>query len=470
MSRRFSIKVFGNKTKETKETKEVKETKVDYDVIIYVGERPDFKEFHSHSKILRNKSNYFKKVLSNKDIEKKDGKYVIKNPNITPQIFDVILKYISTGQVNITNKSETDILNIIIASDDLKLKRLVKLAENSLIERQNFLQNDPVGTLQMVYDQKSLHNIQEFCLRTICLEPNILFKSDMFINLPAPILEIILKRDDLNLNEIEIWENLIKWGLAQEKSLNDDVSKWNQENFTIFERILHKFIPFIRFYEISSEDYFNKVRLYEEVLPKELRGEILKIHMIPGYTPTLNPLQRCSVNSVLIDRSHIAIFANWIDRNEDEDKKYAGVIPYKFNLLYRASRDGNTTAAFHAKCDNNGATVVVAKIKNSEQIVGGYNPFCWDSSNKDKATIDSFIFSFTNRNSLQSAKVAYSYGNQYSIQCYSRYGPIFGGGSDLFCNYDNIWGSHDYINSYPTLNLPYSFNVSDYEVFQVIKK
>ena len=37
-----------------------------------------------------------------------------------------------------------------------------------------------------------------------------------------------------------------------------------------------------------SENYFDKVRPYEEILPKELRDDILKFHMIPGYKPTLN--------------------------------------------------------------------------------------------------------------------------------------------------------------------------------------
>jgi hypothetical protein len=90
------------------------------------------------------------------------------------------------------------------------------------------------------------------------------------------------------LNEIKVWENLIKWGLAQEKSLNKEVSKWNQENFNIFKRVLYKFIPLIRFCCISSEDYFNKVGPYEEILSKELQEENLKFYMAPGYKPTLN--------------------------------------------------------------------------------------------------------------------------------------------------------------------------------------
>ena len=35
---------------------------------------------------------YFNKILSAKNVEIKDGKYVIKKPNITPQAFDVIIK------------------------------------------------------------------------------------------------------------------------------------------------------------------------------------------------------------------------------------------------------------------------------------------------------------------------------------------------------------------------------------------
>src|SRR5580765_8164158 len=102
--------------------------------------------------------------------------------------------------------------------------------------------------------------------------------------------------------------------------------------------------------------------------------------------------------------------------------------PYKFNLLYRASRDGNTVAAFHEKCNNKGATVVIAKVQNSEKIIGGYNPLFWDSSDSNKATNDSFIFSFVDRNNLQSANVGYCNKNQYAIRCISDSGPAFGDG------------------------------------------
>ena len=86
-----------------------------------------------------------------------------------------------------------EILNVIIASDDLELNQLVKLAVDYLIEHQQFLQDDPVGILQIVYSHKSLNNVQEFCLKMVCSKPEILFDSAEFVNLPAPLLEVILK-------------------------------------------------------------------------------------------------------------------------------------------------------------------------------------------------------------------------------------------------------------------------------------
>ena len=108
----------------------------------------------------------------------------------------------------------------MIASDDLKLNQLIKATEDFfIVNHQKFIQIDPVEILQIIYCRQVFNNIQKSCLEIICSEPEILFNSVKFINLPSSLLEIILKRDGLNLSEIEEWENLIKWGLAHEKTL-----------------------------------------------------------------------------------------------------------------------------------------------------------------------------------------------------------------------------------------------------------
>ncbi|RIA96552.1 hypothetical protein C1645_815227 [Glomus cerebriforme] len=71
--------------------KKLYETKEDYDMKIYVGEKPNIKEFHAHSFVLKTQSESFKKTFINK--EKKEG-YFILNSNHSPKVFEILLRRI----------------------------------------------------------------------------------------------------------------------------------------------------------------------------------------------------------------------------------------------------------------------------------------------------------------------------------------------------------------------------------------
>ena len=68
------------------------ETEVGYDVIIYAGEEPNVKEIHVHSNILCIRSQYFRSAFSNEWAEKEDEKFILRKPNISPQLFNIILR------------------------------------------------------------------------------------------------------------------------------------------------------------------------------------------------------------------------------------------------------------------------------------------------------------------------------------------------------------------------------------------
>ena len=68
------------------------ETELGYDVIIYAGEEPNIKEIHAHSNILCIRSQYFRSAFSNEWAEKKDGKFIFRKHNISPHLFDIILR------------------------------------------------------------------------------------------------------------------------------------------------------------------------------------------------------------------------------------------------------------------------------------------------------------------------------------------------------------------------------------------
>ena len=68
------------------------ETEIGYDVIIYAGEEPNVKEIHAHSNILSIRSQYFRAAFSNEWAEKKDGRFIFKKSNISPNLFNIILR------------------------------------------------------------------------------------------------------------------------------------------------------------------------------------------------------------------------------------------------------------------------------------------------------------------------------------------------------------------------------------------
>ena len=68
------------------------EKEIGFDVIIYAGEEQNVREIHAHSNILNIRSQYFRTAFSNEWAEKKDGKLILRKPNISPHLFDIILR------------------------------------------------------------------------------------------------------------------------------------------------------------------------------------------------------------------------------------------------------------------------------------------------------------------------------------------------------------------------------------------
>ncbi|UZO20040.1 uncharacterized protein OCT59_011301 [Rhizophagus irregularis] len=112
-----------------------------YDVTIEVGNDPYVKIFRSHMVILNYRSPYLRRILST-NINKKndDGILVhIKLPNIIPEIFQMILRYIYGGRLSLEEYDTSDIIKILIAANELSLQELVAHLQLFLIENKKKL-------------------------------------------------------------------------------------------------------------------------------------------------------------------------------------------------------------------------------------------------------------------------------------------------------------------------------------------
>ena len=141
----------------------------------------------------------------------------------------------------------------------------------------------------------------------------------------------------------------------------------------------------------------------------------------------------------------------------------------KFNLLFRASRDGYSSSNFHSKCDGRGNTLIIVKTTNRRRF-GGFTDLQWDQSGNYKTGSNPFIFS------LDEKEIYYSKNGSNSIYCHSSYGPTFGGGHDFYicnsCNssnssYENMNNSYENNGKKYPLTGSNSFLVADYEVYQL---
>ncbi|RGB39405.1 hypothetical protein C1646_664663 [Rhizophagus diaphanus] len=446
------------------------ETEIGYDVIIYAGDDQNVEEIHAHSNILCARSQYFRTAFSNEWAEKKDGKFIFRKSNISPQLFNIILRFNYCGNFELKNLQGSEVLKLLIAVDELNVNSLISHVQEFLIEHQTeFLQQNPTGILEIIYQYETFTDLWNFCLGKICEKPKILFSSENFINLKAPLLELLLKRDDLNMDEIEIWEYLLKWCFAQQNMQNDP-TKWNKDDIIRVERELYRFIPLIQFYDIEPTDFFYKVYFYKDILPQDLIHDLLEYHIVPDIKSKVNlpPSRKSNLNSTLIKSNHLPLFASWIDKKDTSHYNRKNN-PYDFKLLYRSSQDGVDTNSFHKNCDDKGATIWIEKIKNSTQLIGGYNPLNWDSRQpRWVATADSFIFNFINGGNISTSKVSYVKKQDRAVLCQYNHGPTMG---NIYC-YNNNCSNEDrgYGEVYPSIGIPKNFEVEDYEVFQVIKK
>lgn len=71
---------------------EILDDEVYYDIVIEVGNEPHVKSFHAHMVILYYRSPYLKRILSINKKKVYDNLVHIRLPNISPEIFQIILR------------------------------------------------------------------------------------------------------------------------------------------------------------------------------------------------------------------------------------------------------------------------------------------------------------------------------------------------------------------------------------------
>ena len=100
----------------------------------------------------------------------------------------------------------------------------------------------------------------------------------------------------------------------------------------------------------------------------------------------------------------------------------------KFKLMWRCSVDGWDWSKFYSQCGTAKPNLILAKVKENGQIIGGYTDQDWQANNKWKASKFSFIFNLSLKKKYKGKQGII----QNAIYCNSSGGPTFGEGYDLY--------------------------------------
>ncbi|KAG9300188.1 hypothetical protein G9A89_002634 [Geosiphon pyriformis] len=452
------------------------------DVRIIVGNGLNTKTFHAHSQILAARSSYFAVALSSNWVKRENNTIIFSKPNISPQMFEVILRHIYSGEILLDEYEVPIIIELLVAADELIMEDLISHLEDYLIEQYEEEMKENFFTLRETSNRHgSFKKLQNFFTDITARNPAAIFNSKEFTTLNKSALASVLCRDDLNLEESQIWEKIIEWGVAKSGSniKAEEILNWTNENFEAFKGSIEELLPLIRFFHISSAVFYHKVKPFGRILPRTLYKDLLHHYLVPGSQQKSVDAQpfrlQLDIESKLLYLHNVRQLDHWV-QDKDNNTPFQNQLGNRFDLLLRGSRDGFTPADFHRLCDDENATIIVIKVKETGQLIGGYSQYSWHSYDDWLDGEKSFIFSLGD-GKAENAKLSKSVSEQGAFGS-SDHGPGFGmssiimGGSD-FQNSPGCSCQKD--SSYEDAIMPGSENervcffVEEYEVFKIRK-
>ncbi|CAI2191214.1 19167_t:CDS:2, partial [Funneliformis geosporum] len=271
-----------------------------YDIELLVGEDSNTKVFKAHSLILKIRSPYFRIALSNDWLKKENDVIKFQKPNISVEVFGIILKYIYSSTIDLPNNDIKTNIAILIAADELCLNDLCTFIEEYLLEDKSLIRKNFVLFQDVTTRFTQFSKLVQFYNTSIQQDPSLIFKADDFVTIKQEILLDILEKKNHSVEPIEIWDKLMAWSIARSDELSSDTTKWEHNEVSIFGKIIQPFIPHLNFKEISPADFVQKVKPFKDAFDNEFYVQILEYYSF--YNNTHSKLNNKSrIDSSIID-------------------------------------------------------------------------------------------------------------------------------------------------------------------------
>ncbi|CAG8536058.1 12156_t:CDS:2 [Acaulospora colombiana] len=452
------------------------------DVTVEIGKSPNLKIIKAHSAILYYRSPYFRRELSKPDFNNMHKKFKF---NIAVEIIEPLIKYIYDGTILLDNKNASEIFHLLSAAEKLCLRELVSYLQQHLLDHHTeWLKRHFKSVRRASFRNDAFQDLQRYCTDMMLNNPDIAFRAIDFRKITEQALVSLLERNDFRMEEVQIWENVIDWGIAQNPALSSDPSNWSAENYNELRSSLQRFLPLIRFQEMTCQQFFEKVQPLSKLLDPKVYEDLEKYFTLSTEDMPVSPLilstRRSSINSLILTDKHVALISIWIRQSESNLSTSPAASKSHENsenrcelkLLLRGTRDGFSPSVFHQLCDSAAHTIVVFKVKDTGELLGGYNPIKWKSARGWGQASNSFIFSLGDDN-IKNSIISRVKRKNMALNYEYSLGPSFGN-DDITINGQDFREetkcySENHCYERPIRKHSGYFSLEEYEVFQVNK-
>eukprot|EP01080_Neovahlkampfia_damariscottae_P008315 gene8315-139_t len=402
----------------------------------------DSKKIMAHKFILATRSKTFSDMFS-------DGKSSYTIPKISYQTFHDSLQFAYTGQIEIDQNNVDD---IIVCSDRYGITALKVFCFEYRIKS---VDKDTVIPTIMKGKRKEFEydasELIDLCFKYLEKNTHEVVKSKTFSQLDEDGVITLCKSGELVIGEVDLFDGVLKWGNVAAKT----------DNSTL-DNVLKNILPLIRF-PMMDADYLEKTVKPLNLISKDDLKEAIHFQKHPeNYTKSksekFKPRGSLFIGGTLISP------ADGLKLDSYLDKGRKGKI---WKCIYKATKDGFSSQNFHKHCDKKGASITVVKSTNGN-IFGGFCPLEWNSSGNYQYNKDSWMFSLINSKKKFLQFPQMNNNGNYSIYCYSSYGPTFGGGHDLYIvsNSNSTTGSYSNFGyNFDTKNIGMAYGSSQVQSF-----
>ncbi len=278
----------------------------------------------------------------------------------------------------------SDVFDVLVAAEILEFQEIVNHLQSYLIKNEAKWMEEHFSLVHnAIFQYNGLIELQNNCTDIMSKDPEKVFKSHDFTSLSEKSLISLIKRDDLRMKEIDVWEHVLRWGLEQNPTLLPIPESWSDDDLKAMRNTLQECLPLIRFFQLSSKEFLKKVIPYQKLLSDQLYKDLLTYYLNHDHSNIISTIQPAR-ESLNVDSKFIKFQQNLEYKKERVEKKYANAqfeLGYcydkgiggevnkekAFELYKIAAEKGHNVAQYNlGKCYQNGKGVEKDEIKAFE--------------------------------------------------------------------------------------------------------